>query len=364
MRLNSPAISYKSFICLLILNLFMLTGCQRSYDAPPPSADTVMITDCANRQVEIPAAVERIACLCPEAAYTLAMLGQGDKMVAVVNGVKRDRILTELYPAITELPVPKNSGVINIEELIRTQPDVVFVKKDTLANEAEVDKLNKGKIPFLVVDYNNIEQQQYAVAMIGQVAGTEDEARNYKQYYDQCIERVQQQIKDIAFEERVRVYHSINEATRTDVKESLSGQWTELAGAYNVSAQEKLKLLEGNYYASLEQILLWNPAVILVNEAGVDDYIMTNKQWSALLAVKNQQVFKLPSGISRWGHPSSPETPLVIMWTAQTLYPERFTDLDMAQETKFFYKEFFDLHLSDEVVDQILGGEGMRAARQ
>jgi iron complex transport system substrate-binding protein len=72
----------------------------------------------------------------------------------------------------------------------------------------------------------------------------------------------------------------------------------------------------------------------------------------------------LPSGISRWGHPSSPETPLAILWTAKTLYPDRFTDLDMTRECDHFYKEFFGMQLSDEVIQNILFGEGMRAARQ
>jgi iron complex transport system substrate-binding protein len=294
----------------------------------------------------------------------MGMFGQVDKMVAVVDGIKRDIILTDIYPTIKDLPVPKSSGVINIEELIGTRPDVVFVKRDITARKAETEKLNKVKIPFLVVDYNSIEEQLYAAEMIGQVVGETEKARQYKAYYQDCIRRIQEGIQDIDPQQRVQVYHSINEATRTDVAGSLSGEWLEAAGAYNVSAQEKLKLLEGKYYASLEQILLWDPEVILVNEMGVDHYKLTNKQWASLQAVKNKKVYKLPSGISRWGHPSSPETPLAILWTAKTLYPDRFTDLDMTRECDHFYKEFFGMQLSDEVIQNILFGEGMRAARQ
>jgi iron complex transport system substrate-binding protein len=36
----------------------------------------------------------------------------------------------------------------------------------------------------------------------------------------------------------------------------------------------------------------------------------------------------------------------------------------MAAETKYFYKEFFGFELSDEVVNKIIFGEGMRTARQ
>jgi iron complex transport system substrate-binding protein len=214
-----------------------LCGCDQADVTERDSPATVNITDCAGRQVEIPAKIERVACLCPEAAYTLAMFGQGDKMVAVAGGVKRDMIMTDLYPGIKDLPVPKSSGVINIEELIGTRPDVVFVKRDTSGSEAETEKLEKVKIPFLVVDYNSIEEQLYAVEMIGQVIGENEKAQQYKEYYQDCIKRAQDRIQDIDPQQRVRVYHSFNEATRTDVAGSLSDDWLKAAGAYNVSGQ-------------------------------------------------------------------------------------------------------------------------------
>lgn len=360
-------IRHKKIICLtffLILGFFLLSGCKQTANQESvPQTASVTIKDCVGRQVEIPAQVNRVACLSPDAAYIMAMFGQGDKMVAVVNGIKRDIILTDMYPAIKELPIPKSGGVINIEELIKSKPDVVFVKRDVSSSEAEVDKLNKSKIPFLVIDYNSMLEQQYAVEMIGRVVGNTEKARKFVQYYQDCIARVKERIQDIDAQQRVRVYHSINEATRTDIAHSLSGEWLQAAGAYNVAAHGDLKILEGKYFASLEQILLWNPEVILVNEMGVADYIMTNKQWSPLQAVKQHRVLQLPNGISRWGHPTSPETPLVILWTAQTLYPDKFTDLDMVAESRSFYKEFFGLELTDEVINNILYGSGMRAAR-
>lgn len=363
-RYRYSAVPRMLFIGLLLI-LLAAGGCGKPEDGGTTSGmDIVTITDCIGRQVEIPAHVNRVACLCPESGYAMAMFGQGDKIVAVVGGIQRDLILTEMYPQIKDLPVPKGSGVINIEELIRTEPDVVFVKTDTSSNEAEVEKLDKSKIPFLVVDFNSMKEQQYAIEMMGKVVGAQDKAEKYDQYYQACIDRVQERVGDIPSGERVRVYHSINEATRTDIKNSLSGDWTQAAGAYNVAANEDLRSLEGKYFAGLEQILLWDPDVIIVNETGVANYILTNNQWAPLQAVKNHRVLQMPNGISRWGHPSSPETPLAVLWLAKTIYPDRFADLDMVAETRYFYKEFFGFDLSDETVNKILFGEGMRTTRQ
>ncbi|MEN6348242.1 MAG: ABC transporter substrate-binding protein [Syntrophomonas sp.] len=365
MKFNRNPVMQHLLLALLIFSLLLSSACSKQQNNTPISPQgTMTVTDCVGRKVAVPTNINRIACLCPEAGYALAMFGQGDKIIAVVGGLQRDMILTDMCPNIKTAPIPKASGVINIEELVKSNPDVVFVKKDTSNNAAEVDKLNKSKLPFLVVDFNNIKEQQFAVAMIGKTVGTAGKAEKYNKYYQNCIEQVQQKVAGIPLEKKVRVYHSINEATRTDIKGSLSADWMQAAGANNVSTNGNLKNLEGKYFASLEQILLWNPDVILVNELGVADYILSNKQWSSLQAVKKHKVLQLPNGISRWGHPSSPETPLAIMWTAKTIYPEKFTDLDMAAETKSFYKEFFNLQLSDEVVNKILFGEGMRTARQ
>lgn len=365
MRYYQNSVMRRILVSIVVLGLLLAGGCSKPESrGAQPSGNTKIITDSIGRQVEIPAQINRIACLCPESGYALAMFGKGDKIVAVVGGIQRDLILTEMYPQIKDLPVPKGSGVINIEELIKTAPDVVFVKSDTSSNEAEVEKLNKSKIPFLVVDFYSMQEQQNAIAMIGKVVGADDKVAQYNQYYQKCLDRVQERVANIPQQERVKVYHSINEATRTDIQKSLSGDWTKAAGAYNVAANENLKSMEGKYFASLEQILLWNPDVILANELGVASYIMTNNQWAPIKAVKNKKVLQMPNGLSRWGHPSSPETPLAVLWLAKTIYPEKFADLDMVAETKSFYKEFFGFDLSDEVANKVLFGEGMRTVRK
>lgn len=364
MKLNRHRMARLGLVIGLLLSLLWGGGCaQQTGGIKRPEADTQIITDCLGRQVPVPLKVERIACLCPESGYTLVMLGQGDKIVAVTNGLKRDIILTEMYPAIKDAVVPKLSESINIEELVKIQPDVVFVKNDASISGAEAEKLNKSQVPFLVVTYNSMAEQQYAIEMIGKVVGAYDKARQYNSFYQASVDRVQVRLAELPVEQRIRVYHSVNEATRTDNKGSLAADWTKAAGAINVSVNQELKFMAGDYYAGLEQILLWDPEVILANEGGVVDYIMGNAQWAPILAVKNSRVYKLPSGVSRWGHPSSPETPMVILWTAKTLYPDLFIDLDLTLETRKFYQQFYGLQLSDEMIASIISGAGMRAPR-
>lgn len=353
---------------VLVVFCLVLSGCGTVKDKisvnNPASGDSITVQDSWGRTVKVPANIRRIVCLCPEAGHAVVMMGQGDKVVGVVEGLKRDVLLNRLCPSIQKALVPRTSGKINIEELIQCKPDLIFIKGETARDRGELKKLDKIGIPYLIIEYKSMKEQQRAIETIGKAVGNVQKAQKYISYYNNVLERVGRRISRIPENQRVRVYHSINEATRTDVRGTLSADWLKAAGAQNVSVNQQLRLFEGKNYASLEQILLWDPDVILVNEPGVGDYIMSNPQWASLKAVKNHRVIQMPIGISRWGHPSSLETPLVILWTAKILYPHMFSDVNMVKEIQYFYREFFGYAVSEQTARQILSGEGMREPKQ
>lgn len=320
----------------------------------------IEVTDSTGREVMVPRDPKRIACLYAFTGHVTTLLDKGPDIVAAVEGLKRDKLLTRLVPEILTAFTPLTADKINIEELMKSDPDVIFIREDTAKDEREIEQLDKSGIPYLVISDTTMEQQMASIGIIGEALGKVNEAEDYLAYYGGSIDRVKAIVDKIPEHEKVKVFHSINEATRTDFKGTLPAQWTAAAGAVNVSVHGDLRLTDNKYYASLEQIYLWEPDVILVHEASALEYIRTNEQWAALEAVKAGRVFKMPNGISRWGHPGSLETPLAILWTAKTLYPDKFSDLDMAFETKNFYSQFFDIQLSDEDVANILAGNGMR----
>lgn len=344
-------------ITLFILLIFF-TNCWADQVV---TAEKKIVIDCFGREVEMPEKMERIGCLFAYSGHAVALLNRGPDIVAIVDGLRRDVLFTEMFPNIKDAIVPSKSSVINIEELARADCDILFIQGENAVNEAYVAQIEQFDIPYLVVAYNSIDEHQYSMEMIGEALGETEEAREYIDYYNNCIKRVQDKIKDIPFSERVTVYHSVNEATRTDAKGTLSAEWLEVAGAHNVSLDADLKFLENKYFANMEQILLWDAEVFIVNEENVDKYILTNEQWADLQAVKNKRVYKMPNGVSRWGHPTNAlETPLAILWTAKLLYPDLFADINMQEEVKYFYSTFFEWDLTDEYVEKILSGEGMR----
>lgn len=352
---------FKAVLCLILYTILLWATVTISFATEQAVAEKNIVVDCFGREVEMPEKIERIGCLFAYAGHAVALLNRGNDIVAVVEGLRRDVLFTEMFPNIKNALVPSKSSVINIEELARANCDILFIQGENAVNEGYVAQIELFNIPYLVVDYNSIAEHQYSMEMIGKAIGQDEEAKQYNEYYNHCIKRVQERIEKIPFSERVTVYHSVNEATRTDARGTLAAEWLEIAGAHNVSLDADLKFLENKYFASLEQILLWDPEVIIINEENVDKYILTNEQWANLQAVKNKRVYKMPNGVSRWGHPTNAiETPLAILWTAKLLYPDLFEDINLPEEVKYFYSNFYEWDLSDEYVEKILKGEGMR----
>lgn len=316
----------------------------------------LIVTDSTGRTVEVPNRINRIGCLYAFTGHAVTMLGRCRDIAAISNGLRRDSLLHEICPDILKALVPKSQGAINLEELLRAEPDLLFLSGDIGRDTAEMEKLTGVKIPFLIVDYTSIEEQQQAVAMIGKAVGAREKATEYNRYYRECEDRVRSITATIPETQRIRLYHSVNEANRTTMKEGLTTDWLNVVGIRNVALTRPIRPLEGKIFVSTEQILLWDPEVILANEPRVAREIRKDRQWSPIKAVRENKVYQMPIGVSRWGHPGSIETPLAILWTAKKLYPDLFQNVDMFYETRRFYTEFFGYDLPDETVEQILSG--------
>ncbi|HCY84898.1 MAG TPA: iron ABC transporter substrate-binding protein [Desulfobacteraceae bacterium] len=327
---------------------------------PKAYCEPFHVTDSAGRRVLLENAPERIACLYAFTGHVVTMLGRGGDMVAIVNGLKKDVLLNRIQPEIRNTPVPARGGVIHIEALLKTRPDIVFLKPDTATIASEIKKLEQFNLPYFIAGYRSMAQQMTIIEQIGKAVGKTNKAKAYTQYYRNVISRVKQVTDHIGQKERIRIYHSSNEPTRTDAPGTLEADWTKAAGVINVSVESRLQARGGKYFADIEQIILWNPDVIIVNEDGVDHEILTDQKWAPIKAVNQKKVFPIPVGISRWGHPGGLETPLAILWTAQKVYPQRFEHIDLKAEIRNFYHRFFNLDLTDDMIDKILANQNMR----
>lgn len=346
-----------AILLLFIIMAVLAAGCGSSGGS---GGEVKTVTDCAGRTVEIPENPQRVACMYASTAHMMAMLDQGDKIIGTPNGVKTDVLMQMKYPEIAKTATPYQGGAINAEELLRIEADLVLVRRSTAENEGEIEKLDKLDIPYVVVDYINIEELKEAISVMGQVFGEEEKADAYLEHFERTIDLVQERLKGIDDGKKPEVFHSVNEAIRTDAAGDICCEIMELAGVKDLSAVKEIKAGGDKTLVTLEEIYQWDPEYILANEYSVTDYILSDSKWKSLKAVKNKQVYTLPVGATRWCHPGSMEAHMGVLAIAKQFYPEEMKDIDLKEYIGDYYKTYFGLDLEDKVIDRIIKGEGMR----
>ena len=60
----------------------------------------------------------------------------------------------------------------------------------------------------------------------------------------------------------------------------------------------------------------------------------------------------MPLGAYRSFTPGA-DTPMTLMWLAKTVYPDLFEDVDMTEEVENYYKEVYNIELTDDQVAQM-----------
>ena len=104
---------------------------------------------------------------------------------------------------------------------------------------------------------------------------------------------------------------------------------------------------------SLEQMLAWNPDVLLVS--GQEDLkeVYEDRRFGVIKAVKSRRVYVAPIAAHLWAN-RTVEQPLTVLWAAQIFYPELFKNLDFVKEMEYFYGRFFHYRMSDLEAREIL----------
>lgn len=324
---------------------------------------SMVVVDGIGREVEIPCEAARIAALDSFSGEAIVMAGAGPQLCACPAGTSSDVILQKMFPALASVPAPLSGGTVNIESLAACDPDVVLIKSSLYYAQGEAQKLDKMGIPYLVVEYSTMEDQIAMLDLIGTVCGgkARDTMAEICDYYRATIATVEEHAAAIPAAERISVYHAINEIVRTDGSSSLGADWVACVGADDVSADEEVETGEVDYTASLEQIYLWDPDVIICNSAGTVSYALTDSKWQGLRAVKEGRVLPIPVGATRWGQRGSVETYFAMLWLGCTIYPEYYADIDLKAEVLTFYREILGVEVSDEQYELMLAGEGLRA---
>ena len=110
----------------------------------------------------------------------------------------------------------------------------------------------------------------------------------------------------------------------------------------------------GGDEVTMDQMLLWDPEIVLVSRDGNYDEIYDDPLWSTVSAVQNQEVYEVPYGPYNWlDQPPSVQRVLGILWVGKVVYPDWYT-FDMVEKTQEFYQLFWGYALSTQEAEELL----------
>jgi len=210
-----------------------------------------------------------------------------------------------------------------------------------------------------VLDISNLSEIDSSIEFIGKLLKKEDKANQLMAFKNKYYDIVTS--ADIPDNEKKRVYYAEGtDGLKTDPSGTYHSQLIDLCQGKNV-ADVPLQDGAGEVPVTMEQVIKWNPEVIITTDATFYNSIYSNSNWKDIDAVKNKQVYLSPTSPFKWfDRPPGANCIIGIPWTAKVIYPDKFQDINLKEATKEFYKEFYSIDLSDEQVNSILKGSGLK----
>lgn len=311
------------------------------------------VADQWGRPLRLAGEVRRVGTPGISMASLILVLGGGGTLAAATPEVAGNPWLRRILPEAAGLPTPfiRPAGV-DLEALMALRPDLVTLWGD---GQPLAGQLERARIPVLRMAYATPAEMKAAVRALGHALGGEGPARAeaFVGYYEGNLDRVAAGLAGLAEKDRPRVYYASIAPLHTEGGGSLVDAWIAVGGGVNVAARGGIK---GDGQVNLEQVLAWNPQVIVTLYPAQRDAILADPRWKDIEAVRKGRVVASPGGVNAWCTRAA-ETALQVLWAAKTFHPERFRKLDLAVETRRFYRQFYGYALDDGELARVLRGE-------
>lgn len=311
--------------------------------------------DDAGRTVELPGGIERVMAAGPPAAVLLYVLAP-EKMAGWVTAPS-DEAKPFIAAPYRDLPahgrLTGRGGTANIEAALAMRPDIIIdvgTVDATYASLADRVQEQTG-IPYVLIEGRFADTAE-TLEKTGELLGEPERARELADYARAAFERLDDALAAVPEGERPRVYYGRGpDGLETGLAGSINMEVLDAVGATNVAASAGTGGLAN---VSVEQVLAWNPDVILTLDPAFHESVRTNPLWAGISAVAEDRVYRAPTLPFGWfDTPPGINRIMSAAWLASVLYSDH-VEIDLASETRDFYRLFYHVDLTDEQVDQLL----------
>jgi iron complex transport system substrate-binding protein len=317
---------------------------------------TVIFTDSTGREVEVPSDITKIAPSGPLAQIVLFAVAP-EMLVGLSsewNPGDEQYIAADYY----NLPVLGQfygKGELNLEEVVRVDPQIIIdigEAKSTIVEDMDgiQEQLN---IPTVHIDASTSTMGE-AYRMLGDLLGKKEEAEAIATYCDDVYKNTRDIMAKVGEDGKAKLIYSLGkDGLNVLAKGAFQAEIIDMV-SNNIAVVEDISNKGTGNPVDMEQLILWDPDIILFEPGGAYSIAGDSETWQQLKAIKNGNYYEVPMGPYNWiGSPPSVNRYMGMIWSTQLLYPEQ-AQYNLYEETAKYYKLFYHCDLTQEQYEELV----------
>ena len=318
------------------------------------TAETVEFTDSVGRTVTVPANITKVAVSGPMAQIVLFALCP-DLLVGIANewdDSAAQFLDTEYYnlPLLGQLYGGQEA--MNGEALLASGAEVVIdvgEPKDTVVEDLDTLQEQTG-VPFVHISATT-KTMGDAYRQLGKLLNRTDEAEVLATYCEDTYARAEELAASV---DKVDVlYVTGSQGLNVIAQGSYHAELLDLM-TNNVAVVESPSSKGTGNEVSMEQLLVWNPEVLLFAPDSIYDTVAENDGYAQMTAIQTGRYYEAPMGPYNWmGFPPSVQRYLGLLWMGALLYPDAI-DYDLQEEVTKYFDLFYHCDLTTEQYEALV----------
>jgi len=264
-------------------------------------------------------------------------------------------------PRIQNLPITGRlagrATTASYEKIIQLQPDLIIDIGNITPTYVDLAKRVELQthIPYLLID-GSLAYLPKQIRQLSHILNVDERGEQLGSYADTILIKTKNIGNPRTNNQAIKVYSARGpDGLETGLKGSIHTEVLEWVGAQNAAQEAGNNIITR---VSLEQLLTWQPDVIIASDANFYHNIKNDPRWNHIKAVKNGQVYLVPSTPFGWlDGPPSVNRLLRLSWLAHILYPDKLTEVEFKDNVISYFQVFYNYQLSANELNQILNQE-------
>jgi iron complex transport system substrate-binding protein len=237
------------------------------------------------------------------------------------------------------------------EELVKLHPDVVI----TMTGDTNIEReQNQTGIPFCAMSKAPTASYETTIRLIGQIVGRADRANQMAAFWAQTVASVQARTATVPAERRPALMYTGKNGDILGIpgKETVFGSTIETAGGRYVGDMLPVGHADTeNSPVSIEQIVTWDPDVVIVASTSTKTRLMSDPRWRTIKVVRDGRVY-VPT---QYGGPDGLQAVLGMVRTQGVLldHDDANARAAIADAMQNYYMLFYGHTLTPTQTDQL-----------